>query len=145
RLIFAAYAFPFALHAVYLAVTLPFASSTLEVLGRLLTVSSPAAHVVPLVVVAVFFARYRNAENALLRQQIRWVVGTATVGAVLYVGFGQIPDRVIGHPLITWQWQVILFLPFPIALLIAVLRHRLFEITIVVRRSLVFGGLTIAL
>lgn len=112
-MILAAYALPFLLHAVFIAITLPFADSDLERLGRLVPVSVAAGHVFPFLIAAVAVAQYRAARDQASRQRLRWILWVVVVTAGLYIGLGQLPDKIIGHPIIPWEWTALYFVPFP--------------------------------
>jgi signal transduction histidine kinase len=56
-----------------------------------------------------------------------------------------IPEALGGRPLVPWSIAGIVGLPFPILVATAIVRHRAFDIDVVVRRSLVYGGLTLAI
>jgi signal transduction histidine kinase len=55
-----------------------------------------------------------------------------------------IPEALGGQPLLPWSVAAILGLPFPALVAAAIIRHRAFDIDVVVRRSLVYGSLTLA-
>jgi signal transduction histidine kinase len=55
-----------------------------------------------------------------------------------------IPEALGGQPLLPWSVAAILGLPFPVLVAASIIRHRAFDIDVVVRRSLVYGGLTLA-
>jgi hypothetical protein len=96
-------------------------------------------------VVSLFF-RYRRAGE-VERQQIKWFAYAGAVlltGAVLlYAG----PDSLEG----VWIKQVgfalwmIGFVGLPVAIGIAILKYRLYDIDIVINRTLVYGALTVVL
>ncbi|MFS8098983.1 histidine kinase [Lentzea alba] len=143
RLVMAVYALPFVLHGLYLAGTLPFAGTDLERWARVLTVSSPAAHVVPLLIGWVAAVSYRRAGRTPSSRYVRWILFTVLVAAIIYFGLGQVPDRILGRPLVPWSVMVLIFIPFPIAFGIGA--FRLFEITLILRRSLIYVGLSLVL
>jgi Signal transduction histidine kinase len=144
-LVAAGYALPFVLHTGYVAVTVPRATSALEAWGRIVPVSITAGRVMPILVAAAVVVAYRTAGDAEARQRVLWVISAVVGIAVLYLGLGQIPAAVTGEPLVPWDWQPLLWSPFPVILAAAVLRYRLFDISVIVRRSLVYGTLTAAL
>lgn len=139
-----AYLLPFGYHLARLAVTPPMADP-LAGLRSLIETSQPAAHIQPFLVAAAMVAGYRAARDDLARRRMRWAFLTIAIATVGYLALGQVPASLWGSPVIPWDWQGVLFAPFPLALGIAVLRYRLFDIEIIMRRSLVFGALTASL
>jgi len=99
----------------------------------------------PAVIIATLglmtFSYVRLADPAS-RQQLRWVAASVPVVAIssLVLWFG--PEAVIGQPLLPRSAVALLGLPFPIALGLAISRHHLFDLDVVVNRSVVYGGLT---
>ena len=96
-------------------------------------------------VVSLYF-RYRRAGQ-VEHQQIKWL---AYVGAVLLAGtilLNAGPDSLDG----TWIRQlgfalwVIGFAGVPVAIGIAIFRYRLYEIDIIINRTLVYGALTLVM
>jgi two-component system NarL family sensor kinase len=81
--------------------------------------------------------RWRRAEG-VAREQLRWlllgVLGTVAVGAS---GF-------VAPPWGTELLPALAVLPFPVAVLVALLRHRLWDVDLVLSRSLSYGLLSAA-
>jgi len=142
RLVAVAYVVPFLLYGLSLATGLPGADA-LQRLGLLAAVSPPAANVFPVVVVAALVASYVLAKrDPSARQRMRWQLYTFGFGVAAYIGLGRLPEWVTGHPLLGYDVLTLFFLPCPIALGFAVLRYRLFDIQVILRRSLVYGLLS---
>jgi hypothetical protein len=105
------------------------------------------ASLLPLAAALAVFIRLRRAIG-VERQQIKWfayaAAAYASAGILAYI----IP-RVIDTPL--WFERVgfalnIVFIPaIPIAIGIAILRYRLYDIDIIINRTLVYGALTVTL
>jgi hypothetical protein len=102
--------------------------------------------VLGLVAVASLFVRFRHA-GGVERQQIKWLAYAASLvvlGTSLAYG-------VYGATGARWTWQVgitllaIGLVGSPIAVGIAISRYRLYEIDILINRTLVYGALTAAL
>ncbi len=102
-------------------------------------------------IIAVQVYRYRRVSTQTQRQQTKWVVFGVVVGilgfiATLIVGaqFFDAPSDplsvMVGN---TFLDLFLLFVPLSIG--IAILRSRLWEIDVIINRSLVYGSLTIAL
>jgi signal transduction histidine kinase len=95
--------------------------------------------------------RYRRVSNAAQRQQIKWVVlGIVSALSVFVVtslalgAFASVPTTsrslaalLMGYALV---YTAMLFIPLSIG--IAVLRHHLYNIDLVINRTLVYGSLT---
>jgi signal transduction histidine kinase len=79
------------------------------------------------------------------RQQLKWVltVATATVAIIVPV----MGSWFIWEENVQWRMAVlgIAFTAFPVAAGIAILRHRLYDIDVVINRALVYGALTLLL
>ena len=93
---------------------------------------------------AALTVRGLRAATPAVRGQIRWAaIGgvTATLaGVVLLMG----PELLTGRPLIPWSAVGLVALPLPLGVAAGILRYRLFDIEVVVNRTLVYGGLTVA-
>jgi signal transduction histidine kinase len=96
--------------------------------------------------------RFRKVSDSSERQQTKWVIyGIAlwflvmAVGSVPYAQVQQLPP---GSSIPWWQLinelaYLISFSFLPISLTIAILRYRLYDIDILINRTLVYGALTI--
>jgi signal transduction histidine kinase len=79
------------------------------------------------------------------RQQLKWVLTVSTVvGAVTVVLMG---SWFIWPENVQWRMAVMggAFIAFPLATGVAILRHRLYDIDVVINRALVYGALTMLL
>ena len=89
-------------------------------------------------------AQWRRAspdERRLLRGVA--AAGLVTIGASLAIWF--VPELVLGRPLVPWTVAGLVGIPVPLALAAAILRHRAFDIDVVVRRSVVYGALSLSI
>ena len=92
------------------------------------------------------FLRFRRASG-VEHQQIKWLVFTLSL---LYIGatFAYIVYRAPGA---WWAWSVgqsllaVGFVAVPIAMGVAIMRYRLYDIDILINRTLVYGSLTLLL
>jgi hypothetical protein len=87
--------------------------------------------------------RFRRA-GGIEREQIKWLFYAAAIFAAFYV------PTFIGNTFSQAEniWNllfVIGLLAFPVAIAIAILRYRLFDIDVIIRKTLVYGGLTVTL
>jgi hypothetical protein len=83
-----------------------------------------------------------TAQDPVRRAQIRWVAW----GALLSIGYllGGFAVMLFGVPIETYFAYVprVVFIAFPVTLAVAILRYRLFDIDILINRTLVYGILT---
>lgn len=94
-----------------------------------------------LMVIVSMVLRYRRG-SAVEREQIKWFAYPASVAAVaLAIGLpdvGLISDA-------GWTIALSAMSLVPIAIAIAILRHRLFDIDVIINRTLVYGALSVLL
>ena len=92
------------------------------------------------------FVRIRRARG-IERQQIKWPAYTAVMAATGSV-FTYTVAEAVGAPWLEWTGLVILMAAlvcFPISVGIAIVRCRLYEIDLIINRTLVYGTLTATL
>ena len=103
------------------------------------------AVVVPLLALslALFVRTYRRTTDAAARTRIRWawlgVVASGTIGLVFFM----LPELLFQRTLLPESWIGLTALPLPLGLAAGILRDRLFDIDVVIRRTFVYGGLTL--
>ena len=136
------YVVPYALYPFTLLVTWFGSASTLDWLGRWGPAQSIISFVYLLLAVIAFFWGYRVNPDAVIRQKIRWVVFAALVSGIGSIVLWVLPTDVFGHPIISINVFGLLVLPFPVSIAIAILRHRLFDIDVIIHRTLVYSVLT---
>ena len=104
--------------------------------GSILTLGAVVAGVVSVII------RFRRAEG-IERQQIKWLAYAACLAATLLVLGG------LGAALGIWSDDVanafilLAVLSLPLAVGIAILRYRLYDIDLLINRTLVYGSLTV--
>jgi PDZ domain len=94
----------------------------------------------------LMLASYQHASTSLARAQLRWIFWGLTVCAGSFVLGSVVPS--VTHwaivPLPDWA-AVGSFALFPGAIGVAILRYRLFDIDVIINRTLVYGSLTAVL
>ncbi|HET8587714.1 MAG TPA: hypothetical protein VFM74_07560 [Candidatus Limnocylindria bacterium] len=103
--------------------------------------SSVLAPIVFGLVVISLVQRYRRG-GPVDRAQIKWFLYPAAVAGA-GMGIGLTGIQVIGD--LAWLIGLAATALLPIAIGIAILRHRLFDIDVIINRTLVYGGLTVVL
>jgi len=99
-------------------------------------------------VVAVQVYRHLRVSDAVERQQAKWVVfglivtvlGFLAIGLMIAVT-GPSPPNVFVFLAAATSFYVVL-LPLPVSIAVAVLRHRLWGVDVILNRTLVYGALT---
>jgi len=122
------------------------ARSLLVALEPWVLAATTVAVLLPGVSLVLRFRRSRGAE----RQQLKWFAfaGLLVVGGLALSGLATVVSSRWSDVFNDLGWSVFLFsfiLGIPLATGIAILRHRLYDIDLVIHRALVYGSLTAAL
>lgn len=92
---------------------------------------------------ALILRTYRRASDPATRTRIRWAwLGAVASGAIGLFGY-MLPELVFSKPLLPESWIGFTALPLPLGLAAGILRDGLFDIDVVVRRTFIYGGLTL--
>lgn len=136
------YTVPYALSCAYFAGVWQGSASTLDWIGSWGTVESvlPGSYLVLTIVIAIW--GYRTLRSTADRQKIRWLMfaGLVCGGSTFFLWY--LPSFILGQPLLNSDGLGLLVLPYPLVLPIAILRYRLFDIDVLINRTLVYGILT---
>jgi serine/threonine protein kinase len=99
--------------------------------------------------------RYRKTDNPIKRQQLKWIVFGVAVGILtgigvnLFMTFFELTNPSAGTYLIvdmvTQTLSVVAQFTVPLAVVFSILKYRLYDIELVINRSLIYGSLTIIL
>lgn len=130
------------LYAATAGVTLLVTEAPLERLAVLGSPALPAMFAIPALILFVIVGQYRRLAEGAARRRLRWLATTLIAGAAAYLVVWAVPTMVAGAPLLPDRFHALVFLPVPIAVGLAVLRHRALDIEVVLSRSLVYGALS---
>jgi two-component sensor histidine kinase len=91
------------------------------------------------------FRSLRTARDPVSHAQMRWILwGVGVAFAVALPGY-IVPLALVGRPLIPNPVVMLLTVLIPYVYGVAVLRYRLFDIEVIINRTLVYGSLTVLL
>jgi two-component system NarL family sensor kinase len=99
----------------------------------------PALFAYPLLVVGVLVHSYATRPQA--RGRLRLLVVALGFAVLAYLALWTLPTLLSGAPLLPERYHALVFLPVPIAVAVAILRHRALDIEVAISRSLVYGAL----
>ena len=122
------------------ALAIPGSANTIATLG---TLTSFATLALGLTVVVSMFLRLRDAD-ADRRHQVKWVASAAVLPVLVLSGLSLIPIPAGPDPVlnaIAAGLTALAILAVPVAIGIAVLRYRLYDIDVIISRTLVYGAL----
>jgi hypothetical protein len=95
---------------------------------------------------------YRTAASPLQRQQGKWLLFGLCVAVIIAVGLTLLPFILLSlgqagsfYRLVATPAYIIIELIYPLCLALAILRYRLWDIDIIVRRTLIYSTLTVVL
>jgi len=107
--------------------------------------------VVVLLVIALFY-RYRYASSPLQRQQTKWVIYGGSVAGIIEVGltlplylFPSLRQAGSFYQLVIAPAYILVVFLVPLSIGLAILRYRLYDIDLLINRTLVYGTLTVSL
>ena len=112
---------------------------TAALLDAVRTVSTPLVGATALASVAAVFLRFRRAEGDE-RQQLKWVAYAVVVLAVAVAASSL--SAAVDRSLFGRMLFLVGFLSIPVTFGVAILRYRLWDVDIVINRTLVYGALT---
>ncbi|MBI3740944.1 MAG: hypothetical protein HY257_04205 [Chloroflexi bacterium] len=136
------YVFPFAFLFMALAATIVGASNWSEWMQVPRTVEYIVAAFFLALIVLNGIWRQRTLRDPDARAKLKWLAFGGFVAGAGGLVTWVLPLLIFGAPLIPAAALGVLVLVFPISISIGILRHRLFDIDIIIRRTLIYGALT---
>jgi two-component system NarL family sensor kinase len=146
---------PMVLPVVYVAAIGAYAAGSLVTLAAAPTISDwvgtwpavQAAVVVPALAIAVgiLAVRYRRLTDPTRKAKLRLATLGAFASGALGLGLFMIPVLLTGRPLVPEAAIGLIAMPLPAGIAAGILRDNLFDIEVVVSRTLVYGGLTVGI
>ncbi|MGW5050224.1 histidine kinase [Actinokineospora sp. NPDC004072] len=97
----------------------------------------PALFVYPVLVLGVLVHTYITAVES--RRRLRLLAIAMGAGVLAYLVVWALPTALAGAPLLPDRYHALVFLPVPLAVATAILRHRALDIEVAISRSLVYG------
>ncbi|GHO90927.1 hypothetical protein KSF_009750 [Reticulibacter mediterranei] len=135
------YVVPYAIALISLLVAWPLSSSMLSWIGLWILAEDIFPPIATILALMSIIWSYKTEQSYDERQKIRWLMYAALLSGGGGLLLWQLPN-LLGYPVLSSNALGLLVLPYPFALAIAILRHRLFDITIIIHRTLVYGTLT---
>lgn len=86
--------------------------------------------------------RYRKYYTKAQRQQTKWLVFSAAIALGMSIGLSLVVDSAYGAILEGVFTTIGFYLPIAVGVSIAILRYHLWDIDVIINRTLVFGALT---
>ncbi|MGE5263521.1 MAG: hypothetical protein ACM3S0_09080 [Acidobacteriota bacterium] len=133
---------PFAIFFAYLAVSRAITPTMLTWLGRWMIGNWLVAFIFLSLSAYFVWDGYRSSQDPADRRKVRWLIFAFVLCGGIGLCLWFIPGIILGQPLIDANALGLSLLPFPVILAIAVLRYQLFDIDIIIRRTLIYGVLT---
>lgn len=85
-----------------------------------------------------FYLAYKSVTLESERRKILWIATGASISALGFVGLWQLPQFIIGHPILPEMTVILLATIAPISFAIALVRYRIMDITLLINRSAVY-------
>ncbi len=84
------------------------------------------------------FASYRMASSKAEKQQLRWVFYGIALGALSFILLWQLPEIVLGETFISEEIMILLSTIAPVSFGVAIIRYKVFDIDVVIKRTIVY-------
>jgi hypothetical protein len=97
---------------------------------------------------AIQIYRYRRVYDAVQRQQTKWFVSGVGLFIALFILIGVVQDiapRSVWYQLVNGPMWILIWTVMLLSVSIPILRYRLWDIDVLINRTLVYGSLTLSL
>jgi hypothetical protein len=91
------------------------------------------------------FYQYRSSASYDDRMKMRWAVYGASLAGLIGLIFWILLPMITGESILSPNLLGLIMLLFPLSLAVAIVRHQLFDIDLIIRRTLVYGILSAVL
>ena len=135
----------YAIYMAFIFISLPGSVNTLAWLQTWFPAENFVAIIFLIVTIIVMIRQYFTSQTGQERSKIRWAVYGATISGTLGLSLWLIAPAVLGVSLLNANLLGLLMLLFPLSLAVAIWRHQLFDIDVIIRRTLVYFVLTVLL
>ena len=126
------YVVPIAALAIGLIVARLAGGTVLDWMGRWAAVQALIASGMLVLILAATIAGFRRTREPR-RRQVRWIALALGFAVIATLGLLTLPIVLTGHPLVARSTVDLLVLPVPIAIALAVIRNRLFQVDLLAR------------
>jgi hypothetical protein len=137
----ALYGIPYLLFLIHLLAIRPGATTTLAWIATWKSIQDGYVLILLVLILLVGIWQYRRNQEGVARQQIRWIVFALLLSGGLTLVLDILPVF-LGLPTININLVGLIALIFPLGIAAAILRHHLFDIDVIIRRTLVYSVLT---
>jgi hypothetical protein len=142
--VWAIYPLSYAIYLAYLVASRAAIPSTLEWIGQWNRGDTLIALLMFPAAVAVMLWQFRRHRHGPERRKVQWVLLSGLFSGTLAIILYLLPEF-LGLPSLGVNIVGVLLLPYPIAIAIAIWRYQLFDINLIIHRTLVYGALTFTL
>ena len=135
------YILPFACTLFLLVSAWYLASSTLDWIGHWSLTETLFSAIYSVLALLLVFWTYRTTHDRTERQKIAWIAYAGFISIAGGLLLWQVPS-LLGYSIPSSNALGLLVLPYPFALAVAILWYHLFDIDLLIKRTLVYGTLT---
>lgn len=136
------YLLPLVLNGAWILYSHQTSSSTLEWLTGLGALTGVVQILYMLLILGAAVMAVRNARDPVSRAQVRWVLFALASALAFGLIVSDIPELLLGQPLLSTNIVAIFGLILPISIVISIFRYQLFDIDVIIRRTTQYALVT---